>query len=75
MLIKKSNKDHSINVNAEGTRLEVEYKHLGHWITTDGKCIEEKKRRIGRAKGEFWELKELLCKDLNIKMKRWILET
>lgn len=52
-----------------------EYKYLGQWITADGRCLEEVKRRIGRAKSEFWELKELIRKDLNIKLKKRILET
>lgn len=32
------------------------------------------KRKISRAKVEFWELKKIFRKDLNIKMKRRILE-
>ncbi|XP_069991992.1 uncharacterized protein [Penaeus vannamei] len=66
----------AVNIKAEGTKLEeVEYKYLGQWITADGRCLEEVKRRIGRAKSKFWELKELIRKDLNIKLKKRILET
>ncbi|KAG1680488.1 Methylcrotonoyl-CoA carboxylase subunit alpha, mitochondrial [Nymphon striatum] len=50
-------------------------RQIVQWITSDGKCIEEVKRRIGRAKGELWELKELLRKDLKIKVKKKILHT
>jgi len=77
MLIRKGNEDHAVDIKAEGTRLEEveEYKYLGQWITADGRCLEEVKRRIGRAKSEFWELKELIRKDLNIKLKKRILET
>lgn len=44
-------------------------------MTADGKCKEKVKRRIGRAAGEFWKVKEAPRKDLNIKMKKQILET
>ncbi|KAG1657347.1 putative uncharacterized transposon-derived protein F52C9.6 [Nymphon striatum] len=77
MLMSKNKCNDQINIYAERDKLEEVkgYKYLGQWITSDGKCIEEVKRRIGRAKGEFWELKKLLRKDLNIKVKKKILHT
>ncbi|KAG1676596.1 putative uncharacterized transposon-derived protein F52C9.6 [Nymphon striatum] len=77
MLVSKNKCNDQINIYAERDKLEEVkgYKYLGQWITSDGKCIEEVNRRIGRSKGEFWELKELLRKDLNIKVKKKILHT
>ncbi|XP_069999418.1 uncharacterized protein [Penaeus vannamei] len=56
MLIRKGNEDHAaVNIKVEGTRLEeVEYKYLGQWITADGRCLEEVKRRIVSYGSESW---------------------
>ncbi|KAG1661666.1 putative uncharacterized transposon-derived protein F52C9.6 [Nymphon striatum] len=77
MLVSKNKCNDQINIYADRDKLEEVngYKYLGQWITSDGKCIKEVKRRIGRAKGEFWVLKELFRKDLNIKVKKKILHT
>ena len=50
------------------------YKYLGSWITEDGKCDQEIKTRIGMAKDAFWKQKELLRRDLNLKVKQRILQ-
>ncbi|KAG1664913.1 Kinesin heavy chain [Nymphon striatum] len=42
-----------------------QYKYLGTWITEDGKCISEVKRRMAKAKDDFWQCKEFLRANLN----------
>ena len=51
-----------------------EYKYLGSWITDNAKCEEEVKRRIGKAKADFWKFKEFLRRDINLKLKLRILK-
>ena len=51
------------------------YKYLGSWIYEDGRCLEEIKCRIGQAKMSFLENKELLRSNINITVKKKIIET
>ena len=69
MVIDKKNSIAS-NIYAEGEKLEQvkKYKYLGSWITENGKCLEEVKNRIGQAKTEFWNCKEFLRSNLNLKL-------
>ena len=49
------------------------YKYLGTLITADTRCMQEMKRRIGIAKKSFWELKELMKSNVNMKTKKSLL--
>ena len=62
-----------ITIKSNGIALEQvnKYKYLGTFITADTRCMQEIKRRIGIAKKSFWELKELMKSNVNMKtMKR-----
>ena len=76
MVIDKKNSIAS-NIYAEGEKLEQvkKYKYLGSWITENGKCLEEVKNRIGQAKTEFWNCKEFLRSNLNLKLKLRLLRS
>ncbi|KAG1652805.1 hypothetical protein GQR58_026040 [Nymphon striatum] len=52
-----------------------QYKYPGTWITEDVKCISEVKRRIAKAKDDFWKCKEFLRANLNITLKKRLLNT
>ncbi len=77
MIISKDENNNIGNIKAEGTDLEMvkDYKYLGTWVTSDGRCIEEVKRRIGKAKNEFWSCKEFLRSDINLQLKKKLLDT
>ena len=49
------------------------YKYLGTLITADMRCMQEIKRRIGIANKSFWELKELMNSNVNMKTKKRLL--
>ena len=49
--------------------------NLGSWITENGDCLTETKRRIGVAKRFLWEHKELLKHNIHMKLKKIILNT
>ena len=51
------------------------YKYLGSWITEEGRCLDEIKCRIGQAKMAFFDNKELLRGNINITVKKKIIET
>ena len=51
------------------------YKYLGSWIYEDGRCLVEIKCGIGQAKMAFLENKELLRSNINITVKKKIIET
>lgn len=63
-----------ISIKAVGQQLEQvkEYKYLGSWITERGDCMTEVKRRIGRAKDNFWEF---LRRNLTLNLKKSLLRT
>ncbi|KAG1701383.1 Carbohydrate sulfotransferase 11 [Nymphon striatum] len=52
-----------------------QYKYLGTWVTDNGRCISEVKRRIAKAKDDFWKCKEFLRSNLNIDQKKKLLQT
>ena len=66
-----------ITIFAEQIRLEQvkEFKYLGSWITENGDCLTEIKRRIGVAKSFFWKHKESLKHNISMKLKKMILNT
>ncbi|KAG1655749.1 Down syndrome cell adhesion molecule [Nymphon striatum] len=57
MTVSKTKMDEQLNIYAEQELMETvkQYKYLGTWITEDGKCISEVKRRITKAKDDFWK--------------------
>ncbi|KAG1672345.1 Casein kinase II subunit beta [Nymphon striatum] len=69
--------DEQLNIYAQKEHLEQvkQYKYLGTWITEDGRCISEVKRRIAKAKDYFWKCKEFLRSNLNITLKKRLLHT
>lgn len=73
----KTNEDQQLVIFAENEALErvEQYKYLGTWITDDGRCISEIKRRIAIAKDDFWKCKEFLRANLNIALKKKLLQT
>ena len=64
-----------VTIKSNGIALEQvnKYKYLGTLITADSRCIQEIKRRIGIAKRPFWELKELMKSNVNMKTKKRLL--
>ena len=66
-----------VTIKLNGIALEQvnKYKYLGTLITADSRCIQEIKRRIGIAKRSFWELKELMKSNVNMKTKKRLLNT
>ena len=66
-----------IKIKLEVSELEQvhKYKYLGSWIYEDGRCLEKMKCRIGQAKLAFLENKELLRSNINITVKKKIIET
>ena len=66
-----------VTIKSNGIALEQvnKYKYLGTLIAADSRCIQEIKRRIGIAKRSFWELKELMKSNVNMKTKKRLLNT
>ena len=66
-----------IKIKLEDSELEQvnKYKYLGSWITEEGRCLDEIKCRIGQAKMAFFDNKELLRGNINITVKKKIIET
>lgn len=64
-------------IKVDGKELEQvkEYKYLGTWITDDGRCEEEVRRRIGKAKNDFWKFKEILRGNIDLNLKKRLLKT
>ena len=52
-----------------------EYKYLGSWISENGDCLTEIKRRIGVAKSFFCKHKELLKHNISMELQEMILNT
>ena len=49
------------------------YKYLGSWITENARCEEDIKARIGMAKAEFWQNKEIMRRNVRFRTKKKIL--
>ena len=71
MILTKKSRNSRITIKIDGAELEQvkEYKYLGTIITEDCRCNDEVRRRIGQAKNEFWNCKEFLRRDINLKLK------
>ena len=63
-------------VLANGDRLKQvkEYNYLGSLIDEDMRSIGDVKRRIGMGKTAFWKCKELFRRDINIDLKKRMLD-
>jgi len=75
MVINKS-RDTTCSIMVDGNTLEqvAQYKYLGSWVTEDGRCDLDVKSRIGMAKDVFWKHKQLLKGNINLKVKKRILQ-
>ena len=51
------------------------FKYLGSWITDDAKSDDDIRARVGMAKAEFWQNKELMRRNIRFKTKLKILNT
>ena len=73
MRISRSGEE-TMNIQINGTGIEQvkTFKYLGAEITSDGKCQNEIRIRIARAKNAFTKIKELLSKGLSIETKKRI---
>ena len=76
MVFKKDTDEVQVRIQIEDEILEQvkEYKYLGTIITEDCRCTKEVKVRIAQAKHEFWNCKEFLRRDINIKLKKKLLD-
>jgi hypothetical protein len=50
------------------------YKYLGSYITDDGRNEKEIRMRTGTAEEAFWKMKELMRRDLNIEVKKKLIQ-
>ena len=75
MVINKC-RDTQCSITVDGNILEQvsQYKYLGSWITEDGRCDLDVKTRIGMAKYAFWKYKQLLKGNINLQVKKRILQ-
>ena len=61
-----------LTIMSNGIVLEQvnKYKYLGTLIAADARCIQKIRRRIAIARKSFWELKELMKSNVNMKTKK-----
>src|SRR2546426_5010762 len=66
----------TVSIMVEGQRVEQvkKFKYLGSVIAEDGRCMEDKKQRIGCAKDAFNNRKELLTNSRNKALKKRIVK-
>jgi hypothetical protein len=64
-----------VNIILNGARIEqvTKFCYLGSLITEDGRCEAEIRSRIAMAKTAFCKRKELLTRNMNQSVKRWII--
>ena len=69
MVISKKTIAPSCNLQSRGQQIKLvkKFKYLGYMITSDGKCLNEIKKRIATAKDAFQKL-SLILKNRNISM-------
>src|SRR4029077_9807023 len=51
------------------------FKSLGSWIIDEARCDDDIKAKVGLAKAEFWQNKELMGRNIRFKTKLKILNT
>ena len=64
----------TIKVNGDRLKQVKEYNYLGSLIDEDMRSIGVVKRKIGMGKTAFWKCKELLRRDINIDLKKRMLD-
>ena len=64
----------TIKVNGDRLKQVKEYNYLGSLIDEDMRSIGDVKRRIGMGKTAFWKCKELFRRDINIDLKKRMLD-
>ena len=69
-------KDTKCKIMINGSDLEqvTQYKYLGSWITEDEKCDADVKTRLAMAKDAFWKHKQLMRGNINLRVKKRILQ-
>ncbi len=70
------NRVNRVKIKINGCQLEQvkQYQYLGSLITEDGRCLEEIRRRINIAKSAFWDNKEVMRRNVDIKLKLRLLK-
>ena len=63
-----------IKVNGDRLKQVKEYRYLGSMIYEDMRSIGDVKRRIGMGKAAFFKCKELFRRDININLKKRMLD-
>src|SRR3989442_1638259 len=51
----------------------IRFKYLGSWITEDARSDEDIRARVGMAKAAFWQIKELMRRNIRLSTKMKIL--
>ena len=77
MVISKKNCTPTCNIIMNGTVLKQVHKfnYLGSLITSDGRCINEIKRRMAQAKASFQNMKSILTnKRLSLEVRKRVLQ-
>ena len=77
MVISKKNCTPACNIVMNGTVLKQVHKfnYLGSLITSDGRCINEIKRRMAQAKASFQNMKSILTnKRLSLGVRKRVLQ-
>ena len=77
MVISKKNCTPACKIVMNGTVLEQvhTFNYLGSLITSDGRCINEIKRRMAQAKASFQNMKSILTnKHLSLGVRKSVLQ-
>ena len=64
----------TIKVNGDRLKQVKEYRYLGSKIYDDMRSIGDVKRRTGMGKTTFWKCKQLFRRDININLKKRMLD-
>ena len=75
MVMKINKAPNRLSIITSGTKLKQvsEYRYLGSSIDERGSSLGEVKKRIGMRKTAFWKCKELLRRDVNMELKKRVL--
>ena len=69
MHIGRRRKDVHIKIDDTEVEQVETYQYLGHTISADGDLIREIEIRTERARAKFWQNKELLRRNIALKLK------
>jgi len=66
-----------VNIIVDGQRVEqvIKFKYLGSILSSDGRCLDDVKARIGMAKDAFNKRRELLIKSFSKDLKKRMIKT